>query len=219
MSVVNERLYDEALTHRSAGPVHYERLEYLGDGLLNFVIASALFELRPGDDEGALSRLRASLVRESALAEIAVELDLGRNIEFGQGERRSGGHQRASILSDVIESLIAACYLDSGFGAARELVLRLFNKRLQNLPSAETLKDPKTRLQEWLQGRGLARPVYTVIGESGADHERRFMVEAVLPSDQRSVQAEAGSRRKAEQAAAARMLESLSASGTTTATD
>ncbi len=206
---MNERLYDEALTHRSAGAPHYERLEYLGDGLLNFVTAAELFARLPDEDEGALSRLRASLVRESTLAEIARELDLGRNIRFGQGEQRSGGQKRASILSDVIESLIGACYLDAGFDAGRALVLRLLGERLDNLPSSETLKDPKTRLQEWLQQRGLERPSYSVVAEAGADHERVFTVEAVLPSDQRRVQAQASSRRKAEQAAAARLLGAL----------
>lgn len=168
---------------------------------------------RPTDDEGALTRLRASLVRESTLADIARQLELGNNIQFGQGERSSGGQKRASILADVVESLIGACYLDRGFEAARDLVLRLLEEHLDHLPEAETLKDPKTRLQEWLQGRGLERPVYCVVAESGADHERQFTVEAVLPSDQQRVRAEASSRRKAEQAAAARLLDVLEASG------
>jgi ribonuclease-3 len=176
---------------------------------LNFVVAAELFARRPTDEEGALTRLRASLVRESALAEIARELELGPNIRFGQGEQRSGGQHRASILSDVVESLIGACYLDSGFEAGRTLVLRLMGERLEHLPASETLKDPKTRLQEWLQQRGLERPVYSVVAEAGADHERVFTVEAVLPSDQRCVQAQASSRRKAEQGAAASLLEVL----------
>lgn len=177
--------------------------------MLNFVIAAALFERRPQDDEGALSRLRASLVRESALAEIARELELGRCIRLGAGERRSGGQQRASILADVVESLIGACYLTEGFDAARDLVLRLFHQRLAALPAADTLKDPKTRLQEWLQARGLERPVYTVVEQTGADHDRRFTVRAVLPSGQQSAMAEATSRRKAEQAAAVQLLAML----------
>lgn len=205
----NTRRFDEALTHRSAGSGHYERLEFLGDGLLNFVIASALFEQRPDDDEGALSRLRASLVNEASLAAIARELELGSCVQLGAGERRSGGNQRESILADVVESLIGACYLEQGFDEASALVLRLFAGRLDKLPTAESLKDPKTRLQEWLQARGLERPSYTVVAQSGADHERRFTVEAVLPSEQRSVRAEASSRRKAEQAAAKQLLASL----------
>ncbi len=173
------------------------------------MVAAELYQRRPRDDEGALSRLRASLVRGSALTEIAVEIDLGRNIVLGEGERRSGGQHRDSILADVVESLIGACFLDRGFDEARALVLRLMAQRLDALPPAESLKDPKTRLQEWLQGRGLERPVYTVVEETGADHERRFTVEVRLPSDDRRVTAEAGSRRKAEQAAAAGLLESL----------
>ena len=205
----NEALLDQALTHRSAGAVHYERLEFLGDGLLNFTIAAELYRLRPGEDEGALSRLRASLVRESALADIAREIELGRHLKLGTGELRSGGFERASILSDVVESLIGACFLDAGFDTARALVLHLFDSRLSALPSAESLKDPKTRLQERLQALAGERPVYAIIDESGAAHERSFTVGCRVPGQPGEVSATATSRRKAEQAAAAAMLARL----------
>lgn len=165
--------------------------------------------LRPDDDEGALSRLRASLVRESTLAGIAREIELGACLRLGTGELRSGGFERTSILADVIESLIGATFLDQGFDAARALVLRLCASRLAELPSAESLKDPKTRLQELLQAAGRERPEYAIVEQSGADHQRRFTVRCRLPGVDADVQATAGSRRKAEQAAAAAMLQRL----------
>ena len=204
-------LLDEALSHRSAGGRHYERLEFLGDSLLSFVISAELCRLRPGDDEGALSRLRASLVREGTLAEIARELELGRYLVLGTGERRSGGFARDSILADAVESLIGAVHADRGFEAARALVLDLFDHRLRHLPAAETLKDPKTRLQELLQARGLERPVYEVVAESGRAHERMFTVRCTLGGTGATVRATATSRRKAEQAAAAKLIERAAA--------
>jgi len=205
----NSSLLSEALSHRSVGATNYERLEFLGDGLLNFVIASALFRMHPELDEGSLSRLRASLVRESTLAEIARDLQLGDYLNMGQGELRSGGFNRDSILSDVVESLIGACFMEAGFDTAEALVLRLFDTRLNNLPEAQTLKDPKTQLQEWLQGNKLERPAYTVIGKEGKAHELRFTVTCAVESSNKTVQATASSRRKAEQTAAAEMLELL----------
>ena len=200
-------LLDEALTHRSAGSRHYERLEFLGDSLLSFVVSAELHRLRPDADEGALSRLRASLVRESSLAAIARELELGRHLVLGTGERRSGGFARDSILADAVESLIGAVQVDRGFEAARALVLGLFAARLADLPEPESLKDPKTRLQELLQARGLERPVYEVVEESGRAHERRFTVRCTLGAIDATVRATATSRRKAEQAAAAKLIE------------
>jgi len=205
----NSSLLSEALSHRSVGASNYERLEFLGDGLLNFVIAAALFRMHPELDEGSLSRLRASLVRESTLAEIARDLQLGDYLNMGQGELRSGGFNRDSILSDVVESLIGACFMEAGFDTAEALVLRLFDTRLNNLPEAQTLKDPKTQLQEWLQGNKLERPAYTVIGKEGKAHELRFTVTCTVESSNKTVQATASSRRKAEQTAAAEMLELL----------
>ncbi|MFK7892506.1 MAG: ribonuclease III [Granulosicoccus sp.] len=199
----------EALTHRSSGSKNYERLEFLGDSFLNFTIAAALYEQRPSEDEGSLSRLRASLVRQSTLAEIARELSLGDHLQMGAGELRSGGFKRDSVLSDVVESIIGAIFLDSGYGAAREFVLQIFRNRLKDLPSAADLKDPKTRLQELLQGRGLSRPEYDIVSTSGNDHEKRFTVTATHVELQKSITATASSRRKAEQAAAVRMLDEL----------
>jgi len=205
----NEALYLEALTHRSSGHPHYERLEFLGDSFLNFVIARELFERHPDEDEGALSRLRASLVRESTLAEIALELNLGDYMRLGSGELKSGGFNRASILADIVESLIGATFLDSGFDITRELVLSLYGDRVHTLPPSSELKDPKTRLQEFLQGRALPRPDYTVTETSGKSHELKFTVRCDIPSHDVSVVATDSSRRKAEQAAAADILENL----------
>lgn len=204
-------LLDEALSHRSSGSHNYERLEFLGDSFLNFVIAAELFRQRPDEDEGALSRLRASLVRQSTLADIARELKLGEFLNLGVGELRSGGFRRDSILSDVVESIIAAVLLDAGHEAARALILRLYGDRIDKLPPSADLKDPKTRLQELLQGRSLSRPDYEVVEASGKSHDMRFTVSCTLPELTLKVRATATSRRKAEQAAAARMLEDLSA--------
>lgn len=205
----DQRLLVEALSHRSSGALNYERLEFLGDSLLNFVIANALYERHPADDEGSLSRLRASLVRESTLAEIARELSIGKFLQMGVGELRSGGFKRDSILSDAVESIIGAVFLDAGYDAARDFVLRIYGQRLSNMPSSDALKDPKTRLQELLQGRGLQRPVYTVVETSGKDHDRSFTVSATLDKPRLSLIATSSSRRKAEQAAAAMILDEL----------
>lgn len=205
----NEALLIEALSHRSCGALNYERLEFLGDGFLNLVIATELFQYYPKEDEGALSRLRASLVRESTLADIARELKLGDSLKLGVGELRSGGFKRDSILSDVVESIIGAVFLEAGYERARQLVLRLYGNRIQMLPPAADLKDPKTRLQEWLQAQGLERPEYTVVDTSGKSHDMRFTVACDLHSPKLSVTSTATSRRKAEQTAAARMLEKL----------
>ncbi|ASJ74454.1 ribonuclease III [Granulosicoccus antarcticus] len=202
-------LLDEALSHRSSGSHNYERLEFLGDSFLNFVIAAELYNSRPDEDEGALSRLRASLVRQSTLAEIARELNLGDFMNLGIGELRSGGFRRDSILSDVVESIIGAVFMDSGHEAARALILRLYKDRVVNLPPSAELKDPKTRLQELLQGRSLSRPEYEVVDASGKSHDMSFTVACTLPELTLKVRATATSRRKAEQAAAARMLEDL----------
>ena len=205
----DESLLDEALSHRSYGARNYERLEFLGDGFLNFIIAGELYLRRADEDEGALSRLRASLVRESTLAEIARELSLGDYLNMGVGELRSGGFRRDSILSDVVESIIGAVYLDAGFETAKSLVLRLYRNRIDTLPKSAELKDPKTRLQELLQGRALARPDYEVVDTSGKSHEMRFTVCCTLPELSLTVRASDTSRRKAEQAAATLMLDSV----------
>ncbi len=205
----DDALLVEALSHRSSGSRNYERLEFLGDGFLNFTIAAELYQHRLDEDEGALSRLRASLVRQSTLAEIARELKLGDYLNLGVGELRSGGFKRDSILSDVVESIIGAVFLDAGFNEARALVLRLYGNRIDELPPSAELKDPKTRLQEWLQGRALERPEYEVIDTIGKSHDMRFTVRCTLPEPVLSVKATATSRRKAEQAAAALLLAEL----------
>ncbi|TVS13769.1 MAG: ribonuclease III [Wenzhouxiangella sp.] len=202
-------LLARALTHRSHGGGHYERLEFLGDSLLNLVASELLYRRRPLAPEGDLSRLRSRLVRDVTLAEIALDLDLGRYLRLGQGELRSGGFLRESILADVVESLIGAVYLDGGFAAAHRVVTDLIGDRLDDLPDAEQLKDPKTRLQELLQGQGFALPTYTVLAESGADHAKRFVVECAIGDVLPPVRAEAGSRRKAEQGAARIMHQAL----------
>lgn len=198
-----------ALTHRSAAGRNYERLEFLGDAVLGFAIAAALFKARPQAAEGDLSRLRASLVRKNSLAEIAQSLDLGRHLHLGAGERRSGGSRRTSILADTLEAVLGAIYLDGGFSAAEQVVLKLFEQRLIDLPDAETLKDAKTRLQEYLQARGLPLPEYELSGVTGQDHAQTFTVICRTQQPARESVASGNQRRRAEQAAAAQLLQSL----------
>ena len=203
-------LLERALTHRSCGPGHYERLEFLGDSLLSLVISEQLYRQRPHAPEGDLSRLRSRLVRDVTLASIARELSLGDHLRLGAGELRSGGFLRESILADVFEAIIGAIFLDGGFEEARRVVCVVFESRLESLPEADTLKDPKTRLQELLQAHGHALPEYEVIEDSGADHAKNFRVECRAGGLAAPVTAEAASRRKAEQAAAKIMHERLS---------
>jgi ribonuclease III len=202
-------LLERALTHRSCGPGHYERLEFLGDSLLSVVISEQLYHRRPHAPEGDLSRLRSRLVRDATLASIARELNLGEHLRLGAGELKSGGFLRESILADVFEAIIGAIFLDGGFAEARRVLCEVFAARLESLPDADTLKDPKTRLQELLQAHGHELPEYEVIDESGADHAKRFLVECRVGELTAPVTAEAASRRKAEQAAARIMHERL----------
>ena len=203
-------LLDEALTHRSVSDRNNERLEFLGDAILNFVIASELFHRQPGDTEGGLSRLRASLVNRETLAEIARGLDLGGCLRLGSGERKSGGRRRESILSDALEGVFGAVYIDGGFDACQDLILQLFRDRLDNLPAASDLKDPKTRLQEHLQSRHQPLPSYEVLDVAGQAHEQRFRVACRVESADMHTEGVAGSRRRAEQEAARAMLARLS---------
>lgn len=203
-------LVEEALSHRSVGSTNYERLEYLGDSLLNFVIADQIHAKYPKLDEGSLSRLRASLVRGTTLASIARELELGEFLRMGAGELRSGGFNRDSTLADLVESLIGAAYRDSDFETARKLILSLFESRLQNITPVDDLKDPKTRLQELLQGRGLERPVYTVVKTEGKSHELAFTVTCQIAAHNVTISSVASSRRKAEQTAASEVLDRAS---------
>lgn len=201
------RLLQEALTHKSAGSVNYERLEFLGDSVLNMVTAARLFERYPDASEGDLSRMRARLVRGSTLAELASSIGLGKLIFLGEGEKKSGGFRRASILADGLEALLGAIYLDGGFQACRDVIIERIDPLIDRLPHVDDLKDNKTRLQEWLQARGRPLPVYELQREEGADHAKQFHVSCNLEDTGLAAEASGGSRRKAEQAAAAAMLE------------
>lgn len=202
-------LLERALTHRSVGARNYERLEFLGDAVLGMVIAEQLFMIDKGHEEGDLSRLRASLVNRDSLADIAGHLELGDCLYLGGGELKSGGFRRASILADVLESIIGAIYLDGGYSAARKFILEIYSERLASLPDPESLKDPKTRLQEILQARQLDLPFYSVIETSGPAHKRRFRVRCRVPVLEQDFDAEGSSRRAAEQAAAEAALKEL----------
>ncbi|NNC63289.1 MAG: ribonuclease III [Gammaproteobacteria bacterium] len=202
-------LLQQALTHRSASKRNNERLEFLGDAFLNFAIAQRLYELRSEASEGDLSRLRAFLVRGTTLAEIARPLGLEQQLVLGPGELRSGGGRRESVLANGLEALIGAILLDGGTEAARDCIDVLFAERLETLPVAETLKDAKTRLQEWLQARGHELPDYTVESAVGEPHEKTFTVVCSAPADGRSSRGSGSSRRKAEQDAAEKLLANL----------
>lgn len=194
-------LLRRALTHRSAGHENNERLEFLGDALLNMLVAELLYERFPKADEGELTRLRARLVSEPALAAIARELEIGDQLRLGPGELKSGGFRRESILADALEAVIAAIYLDGGWSACRGKVRELFDPRLLAAATA-TDKDPKTRLQELLQARALALPSYELTGSSGADHAKVFDVVCAVTSLDVRCEGHGSSRRAAEQAAA-----------------
>ncbi len=202
-------LLEAALTHRSAGGPHNERLEFLGDAVLNCVIAMLVFREFGAADEGDLSRFRSSLVSGEALAVIAAEIGLGDQLRLGSGELKSGGFRRKSILADTLEALFGAVYLDGGFDAAAAVIERLFTPRLDRLPSAAELKDPKTRLQEALQARGLPLPSYVVESVSGEAHSQVFQVSCSVDILGLKTLASGGSRRRAEQAAAQLMLDGL----------
>ncbi len=202
-------LLTRALTHRSAGAPHNERLEFLGDGVVNLFVAEALFQRWPNADEGALTRARAELVRESSLAVIARQLELGQHLLMGPGEMKSGGHRRDSILADALEAIVAAIYLDAGHETCRAVVLPWFESLLEALPVGKPEKDAKTRLQEWLQARQKPLPNYQPVAETGEEHDKRFVVSCTLAEPALSAEGEGGSRRAAEQAAAAAVLEQL----------
>lgn len=202
-------LLAQALRHRSAGTPHNERLEFLGDALLDLVIAEALFARFPRADEGALTRARAELVRESTLARIARGMAMGEHLVLGPGEMKSGGHRRDSILSDALEAVIAAIHLDAGFATCRAVVLGWYEDELAGLQIAKVGKDAKTRLQEWLQARQHPLPVYALLGESGSDHDKTFLVRCTLAQPALQAEGQGGSRRAAEQQAAEAALAHL----------
>jgi ribonuclease-3 len=197
-----ESLLERALTHRSHGQPNNERLEFLGDGVLNCVVASLLYQRFPKLPEGDLSRLRAYLVKESTLGEIAFSLALGDYMRLGEGELKSGGWRRPSILADALEAIIGAVFLDAGFPAAESMVSSLFAPYLENLDPKSIGKDPKTLLQEYLQGRKLALPEYTLLATEGEAHNQIFCVECRIPALNVHAEGRGVSRRAAEQKAA-----------------
>lgn len=203
-------LFEAAFTHRSApGRINNERLEFLGDAVLNLLAAELLYQRFPAASEGDLSRLRARLVSTAPLAEAAQSLGLGDELRLGSGELKTGGFRRESILADALEALIGAVYVDAGLEAARAVVARFCEPLIDTLPPPEDLKDPKTRLQELLQGRGLALPEYRVEQVSGEPHLQHFSVRCEVPELHIATAGEGSSRRRAEQDAAQRVLDSL----------
>ena len=207
----NPALLTQAVTHRSFSSDHYERLEFLGDSVLSLAVSDLLYESLSALPEGDLSRIRANLVKQDTLHQLAVELGLPDVLRLGEGEARSGGHKRPSILADTLEAIIGAVYLDGGFTAAQGLVHRLF-KAVEINPEMEAIgKDPKTELQEWLQGRKMNLPLYRVVGTQGAAHKQTFDVECEIIELNFSERGIGGSRRAGEQAAAAAMLQTIKA--------
>ncbi len=206
----DEQLVVLALSHRSVGKRNNERLEFLGDSVLNFIISDALYHQFPQAREGELSQMRARLVKGETLAQMARDFALGEHLILGPGEMKSGGHRRESILADTVEALIGAIYLDGGMAAARETVLAWFASRLANIePAARANKDAKTRLQEWLQARKQPLPEYVLVATSGSEHRQRFTVQCRVAAVEDAFCGEGSSRRAAEQAAAQSALDTL----------
>jgi ribonuclease-3 len=202
-------LLQQAVTHRSFSADHNERLEFLGDSVLNLSVAHLLYAQLTSLPEGDLSRVRANLVKQDTLHQLAKTLDLSAVMRLGEGEMRSGGQNRPSILADALEAIIGAVYLDGGYKDAQALIERLF-AQVEIKPDMQAVgKDPKTELQEWLQGRKLALPKYTVVGTSGAAHRQQFEVSCEVTELRQTQQGSGASRRAAEQAAAAAMLQNL----------
>lgn len=207
----NTSLLTQALTHRSFSADHYERLEFLGDSVLNLAVSDLLYARLASLPEGDLSRVRANLVKQETLHQLAVGLGLPDVMRLGEGEVRSGGQKRPSILADTLEALIGAVYLDGGFAVAQALVHRLF-EAVEINPTMDAIgKDPKTELQEWLQGRKMKLPLYKVVGTIGAAHKQSFDVECEIPELRLTERGIGGSRRSGEQAAAAAMLLTIKA--------
>lgn len=203
------QLLQQALTHRSAVGDNNERLEFLGDAVLDFVISDVIFRSHANAPEGDLSRLRSSLVKDTTLAELASSLGLGNYLILGGGERKSGGHRRESILADALEAIFGAVYLDSGFDAATAIVARAYGDRLYNLPTVEELRDPKTHLQEWLQARGFGLPTYSLVKVTGKAHRQQFEVSCSIKNGESTTGGTGSTRRNAEQDSAQKMLTEL----------
>lgn len=204
-------LLEKALTHRSYGSHNNERLEFLGDAVLSMVVADRLFHLHPDVSEGDLSRLRSRVVRGDTLAKLANTLRLHEHLIMGEGELKTGGFRKNSILGDTLEALLGAIYLDGGFRACEKVIHKAFDEIIGKLPDAEQLKDPKTRLQEWMQARGRPLPIYRLEKEEGAEHAKLFTVSVTLAGSKEQSIASGSSRRKAEQAAASQMMEMIKA--------
>ncbi len=202
----DERLLASALTHRSAAAEHNERLEFLGDAVLNLAVSSLLFERFGNSDEGDLTRVRAHLVREDSLHRLALVLELPLALRLSEGEARSGGAQRASILADAVEAIIGAAFIDGGFEAARALVQQWFGELIASTEPEGWTKDPKTELQEWLQARRLPVPAYRIVATRGQAHAQTFNVECAATTLSLAAQGEGRSRRAAEQQAARNLL-------------
>lgn len=202
-------LLESALRHRSIGSRHNERLEFLGDSVLGLAVSETLFERYPEASEGELTRLRARLVRQATLATVARSIDLGKALQLGPSAGRSGGSDRASILADALEAVIAAVFLDAGFKISKEVTLSLFATEISNLKEGTIEKDPKTQLQELLQAGGTTPPAYRVTSTSGQPHEREFVVECRIESHKLVGTGRGSSRKEAEQVAASHALDAL----------
>lgn len=204
-------LLQRAVTHRSFSAEHNERLEFLGDSVLNLAVSTLLYRRLQAQSEGDLSRVRANLVKEGTLHQLAKDLRLDQVLHLGEGEARSGGHQRPSILADALEAVIGAVYLDAGYAVAEALVLRLYEAVEINPQMQAAAKDAKTALQEWLQGRKMQLPQYRVVGTAGVAHRQTFEVECAIAELALAQRGSGASRRAAEQSAAAAMLATLKA--------
>lgn len=202
-------LFQQALTHRSASGESNERLEFLGDAVLDVIISEVVFRAQANSPEGDLSRLRSSLVKDTTLADLAAGIGLGEHLILGGGERKSGGHRRDSILADGLEALFGAVYLDGGFEACRRLIERVYGDRLEDLPDPRDLRDPKTRLQEWLQARQMGLPVYDLVDVSGEAHRQKFEMSCRVSEAEATATGAGTSRRNAEQQSAEHMLKIL----------
>ncbi len=205
----NEQLLISALTHRSVPKDNNERLEFLGDSIVNFIAAELVYQRFAHANEGDLSRLRTMLVRGETLAYLAKELQVGENLYLGIGELRSGGFRRESILADAMEAIIAAIYLDGGMDVCKQRVTQWFIPLLENLSPSNEMKDPKTRLQEYLQSQAIGLPVYQVMGIEGLAHEQTFQIQCYIPQLERRSIGKGSNRRRAEQQAAENMLTAI----------
>lgn len=205
----DEQLLRQALTHRSAPGPNNERLEFLGDAVLQLVVSELVFENTQTASEGQLSRLRSTLVKDTTLAEVATFLGIGEHLILGSGEKKSGGHRRSSILADALEAIFGAVYLDTGLAGARKIIHTAYGDRLHELPEAADLRDPKSRLQEYLQGRKMAVPDYAMQKISGKAHQQSFEVTCSIPELDAVTAGKGSTRRDAEQDAALAMLEKI----------